>query len=373
MTMPADPTQLVRAIADGTASPGDLDRLIALGAPALPALVDGLAAGANVPTLTTALSALGGPDPLATLEPLLAHGAMAVRRAAVAALGATRDAAAVPILAQRLRAMPAAVTDALADLGHPDGIAPLLAYVAATAPAAAPGPAWAAAGVASQVVTAVAAVGALARLGDHAHAALALGAIEIEADEAIRLAGVRALRYVTVPGVAAALRRAARDPDPEVATRALEATLLLGRPAEAELWVAMIAADDPNADLARWCLAAWAGPWLPDAAALTDRASAAAWWHQAQPFVVSDRCYRLGALADPGALIDGLAAPPSAFLRAELRARTGSPAVWERLAGDPASPGELAGVRAWWATHGARFTPGELHRWGRSVAPSVVD
>ena len=104
-----------------------------------------------------------------------------------------------------------------------------------------------------------------------------------------------------------------------------------------------------------------------------DRASAEAWWHQAQPFVVGDRCYRLGALADPGALIDGLAAPPSGFLRAELRARTGSPAVWERLVGDPASPGELAGVRAWWATHGARFTPGELHRWGRVVAPSVVD
>ncbi|MBL8626028.1 MAG: hypothetical protein JNK64_32230 [Myxococcales bacterium] len=373
MTTIDDPTQLVRAIADGGAGPGDLDRLIALGAPALPALVDGLAAGANVPTLTTAMAALGVPAPLATFEPLLAHAAMAVRRAAVAALGATRDAAAVPILAQRLRAMPAAVADALADLAHPDGIAPLRDYVAAAAPTAAPGPAWAAAGVASQVVAAVGAVGALARLGDHTHAALALGAIEVDADEAVRLAGVRALRYVTVPGVAAALARAARDPDAEVATRALEATLLLGRPAEAALWIAMIAADDPNADLARWCLAAWAGAWLPDAATLTDRATAEAWWQQAQPFVVSDRCYRLGALADPGALLDGLAAPPSGFLRAELRARTGCPAVWERLAGDPASPGELAGVRAWWATHGARFTPGELHRWGRVVAPSIVD
>ena len=79
MTIIDDPTQLVRAIADGSASPGDLDRLIALGAPALPALIDGLADGANVPTLTTALAALRVPDPLATFAPLLAHGAMAVR------------------------------------------------------------------------------------------------------------------------------------------------------------------------------------------------------------------------------------------------------------------------------------------------------
>lgn len=371
--MTDDPTQLVRTIADGHAAPAVLDRLIAGGAASLPAIVDGLTAETDVPTLTTALAALALPDVVAVFGPMLRHDAPAVRRAAAAALGTSGDVAAVPLLAGRLRALPAAVTDALADLGHPDAIAPLTAYVVAATPADPPGAAWAADGVVSRVLGALDAVAALARLGDHAHAAFAFAALEVRDDAAIRVGAARALWYVTAPGTAAALRRAARDPVREVAEHALQGMLLLGRATEAEAWISMIADDDPHAGLARWCLAAWAGPLLPDAEALVDAASARAWWHQTQPFLVADRCYRKGQLADPGALIDELAAPASGFLRAELRARTGCPAVRERLAGDPASPGELAAVRAWWTANAARFPAGQLHRWGRSVTPTAVD
>jgi hypothetical protein len=184
---------------------------------------------------------------------------------------------------------------------------------------------------------------------------------------------VRSLYYIATPGVAEALRSAAKDPDKETARAALVGMMYLGRSAEAREWLSLLLSGSVTAKHAAWCLECWAGEALPieDDGTYAQR-EVDRWKAETMPLFRDGVCYRFGAPVDIERLIEDLAHDPLT-LRAELKVRTGTVPLQPLLAGYPVTNGELAAVRAWWKANSSKFPAGTLHRWGRTFEPTAVD
>jgi len=357
-----------------------LDRCVALGEAAIPAVVEILQQEQAVPPLTALLMALPLKDPIAAFTPLAASNHVGVARAGLAALGNSGDERALPILRDALGPWRIAAVSALGELGSPLGI-PLLQREAATMLPPGTGlrdARWGAARELLDIELFAEITIAQAKLGDHGAKDLAIQLATLidvddpDADADVRLTWVRTLAYLMGPGVAAAVRQATTDPDAEVAKEAMLQALYLGRAQDASAWIAAIVEDRETAPRALWCLEAWAGEHpTGEPGELVSGDDLLRWWERAERRFAPDVCYRLGRPAEIGELIPLLPGDPMR-LRRELRVRTGTRAILELREGDAVSPGEQAAVEAWWQVNTPRFPPGKLHRWGRSYEPSAV-
>jgi hypothetical protein len=358
------------------------DGLVAAGASAVPALSAALDRGRGVPQLTAVLCSLELEDPVAALAPLV-DGFDDAHDAALRALGAHRDPRALTALLEALPVDRFAAAEALGELGSAQAIEPLRALVARHVGddgAQLPPSEWLRTSarcldlrLVLTVATALAKLGAPVLAGVSIHLATLRDDQEHAEANLVRAAAAQSLHHTVAPGVAAALRSAALDPDEDTARAALAGTLYLGRPEEVETWLAIISAGGATARRAAWCLERWSGETVP-----CEDDGRYAWpavqrWWAAMSRRFSDRvCYRSGEPVQIGRLVDELPGDPL-LLRAELHVRTGARPVQPLLTGHPVSAGEHAAVRAWWSANSARFPPGKLHRWGRTFEPSAVD
>jgi hypothetical protein len=215
---------------------------------------------------------------------------------------------------------------------------------------------------------------ALAKLGDGALVGAAIELARFAPSEdtgfhdgaQVRLQAVRALDVGVARGVAPALHAAVADGNREVAVAALRATLHLGRAGAVPTWLSALArADEQVAAEAEYCLAQLTGEAPPSSAK-----EAMAWWGRLDSRFDAGICYRLGQPATPGVLLSGASGRDSALARAELR-HAGA-CVFVHVELSDTTPRERAAIHAWWAANGARFTPGALHRWGRTFEPDAV-
>lgn len=371
--------QLLSPMADFAAA---FDGLVAAGAAAIPALGAAIERGRGIPQLTAVLSSLELEDPVGALAPLV-DDMFDVHDAGLRALGAHRDERALPVLLAALPADRFAAAEALGELGSAAAVAPLLglvrAYVGDDGTRLPGADALRSSAhcldlrLVLTVATALAKLGQPALAGVAVHLATLRDAQEHADANLVRAAAARALHYMVAPGVAGALRSAALDADLDTARGALLGTLLLGRPDEAETWLAIVASRSDAAPIAAWCLERWTGEEVP-----SDEAGGYAWpevqrWWASISHRFRDRvCYRSGAPIDVARLVDELARDPLT-LRAELKIRTGARPLQVMLAGNPVSAGEHAAMRTWWQAHESEFPPGKLHRWGRTFEPSAVD
>jgi hypothetical protein len=372
-------SDLVERLAGDAADPAAFDALIACGAPAIAPIVDALSQQRAVPVLTSVLAALRLPDPIASFEPLASNSSGTVVEAALAALAATGDPRAIPILAASKRRFTAAI--ALGELGRAEAIPVLRGKVATWLGddlRGLPPADWLSSSARQRDLRYILDVAAaLARLGDHGLAAVAIHLAGVQGDDPdagaeIRGAAVQALCYLTAPGVARALHAAAGDPNEEVAVAAALALLYLGRPDEVPAWIAALDAGGTIAATARLCLEAFAGEHPRGTPGIAvSRSDAEAWWTRTASRFAAGTCYRLGQPAHPGLLLPLLEHDPWR-IRAELRVKTGAP-IADGLGRWPVTPGERAAIDAWWQLDAARFPPGRLHRWGNSFAPGAVD
>lgn len=361
------------------------DNLIGLGESAIPAIVAAIERHRGIPELTAVLSALVLPDPVGALAALIENSdeLSEVRDPAIVALGAHHDPRAFPVLAALLPTDRFAAAEALGELGDSRATEPLLALVSryvgneGTVPPDDEHLRSSGGCLDLRVVLAVAV--ALAKLGSTRLAATAVHLATVRVDrehpeaDLVRAAAVRSLYYFAAPGVAAALHSATGDRNEDTARAALLGALYLGRPDEARLLISIVRRGGAMARYAAWCLEQWSGqPLECDRDGMYQPGRLASWWRELSDRCTDRVCYRFGMPVNILQLIDELPRDPE-NLREELSIRTGAYAVHPLLSGNPVSPRERAEIKSWWMANASRFSPGKLHRWGRTFEPSAVD
>lgn len=381
--MTGDVDALIEAVLrDGPEAGAAFDALSLAGERAVPSLVAGLQAGRGHAVFAAVLAALEVPDRVATLAPLAAHDARGVRDAAIAALGRSGDPRAAGVIGDVLahgghllrslgalgdlgagrEAIHAAIRKRVGDVTDPAVLAEVSARAVEDLDP-------------SDLQAIGAAAEALAKQGDAALIGAAKTLAGFSPDEeagfyeasGVRQQALRALDVAVAPGIAPVLHAATADGDAEVAMTALYATLHLGRIAAAPAWLAALASErGAVASAAAQCFEELTGERPPDAAR-----EAIAWWARLEATLDPAVCYRRGALASPGVLIDPARGAHSAWLRVELGYLGGLTFLHPELSSP--TPREAQAIAAWWAANAARFTPGKLHRWGRVVEPGAVD
>jgi HEAT repeat protein len=372
---------IARAASGGDAGAEGIDLLVARGAAVVPAIVAALDRGRAIPLWTAVLVALEDDNRVPALIAHLDHPNHGVTATLIRALGRCGDPAALESLLAELgrgRHLLAAVT-ALGELGMAQAI-PALRSTAATVvggslSAERLGEVRRAAldnGDPSAPMLVATCAAALARLGDMslAPAAIILSEptddVESFNDIGIRLDAVDALDALVAPGIAAALHAACDDPDSEIAEAAFDATARLGRASDVARWIVLAARNPERIDDVLRGIEAVTGEALDDV-------DLDGWWTEASRRFVPGICYVGGRPASPGMLLPGLRGSDVGTVKQELRARTGLRFVLDFFGGNPATPRELERIDGWWAEHRARFTPGALHRWGRSYDAGNVD
>lgn len=214
---------------------------------------------------------------------------------------------------------------------------------------------------------------AFAKLGDLSLVGLAIELSQYRPDESleffeaaqVRCDAIAALDVSTGHGVADALIAACADSISSVADAALTATLRVGRLREADSWLVLGNGPESRNHMVRWCLQQFTGDVPPK-----DWEDMAAWWSKIRSRFDRDICIRHGQAASPALHIERLDGQDGRFAREELQHDTGITFV--HIYSIP-SPEEREQIDRWWAANSSRFTPGKLHRWGRTFEPEAVD
>lgn len=211
---------------------------------------------------------------------------------------------------------------------------------------------------------ALSAIIALAKLGDHSKAELAIRLATTTKDVTLRPQAAEALTYLVAPGMFAALQKIRRDRQVEVRLHAIDAMFYLGAPESIVELIAMI--KDKNATVSTMALARLNDLCGDETEEFTSQRDFQKWWDTNSARFESGVCHRLGA---------PLWLPDIIMLLQEPNMRERTVPELKMICGRNFRSGSLVPIRsqdkvlaraqAWWGQEGVRrFKRGRLYKYG---------
>lgn len=211
---------------------------------------------------------------------------------------------------------------------------------------------------------ALSAIIALAKLGDHSKADLAIRLAATTRDLTLRPRAAEALTYLVAPGVFAALQKIRHDRQVEVRLHAIDAMFYLGAPESIVELIAMI--KDKDATVATMVLARLNDLCGDETEEFTSQRDFQKWWGDNSARYESGVCHRLGA---------PIWLPNIIMLMQEPNMRERTVPELEMICGRNFRVGSLVPIRsqdkvlaraqAWWEQDGVRhFKRGGLYKHG---------
>jgi hypothetical protein len=218
-----------------------------------------------------------------------------------------------------------------------------------------------------QVELALSCVRALAKLGSHGRADVAVDVLEKSKDASHRSLAAEVLQYAVCPRMAGALAAGLRDKVAEVRLKVCDALFYLGNRAALDALCTAVGSKPPNiAGQVVTRIDEITGAEFDET---TSKKTVAAWWEEEKQNYEPRVCYRAGQPIQLQTVADQLG-EPNAFRRVieELQVITGQdfgyvrgvPSTFQVLSSDEISDR----ARAWIARNGKRFRPGALYKWG---------
>lgn len=310
--------------------------------------------GGSALRLEGALSQVAEADAIPELAEALGTEEIELFLSAVRTLGRTRDDRALRPLSEyltdpkNLEGQRALAAEAIGELGRRGGIEPLLSVLEKAEQEWLPR-------------LLIEAIIALAKLGNHEHAASLIGLFETEDDPPVQVHAAEGLSYVVAPGLFDALVHGLNSDVSEIRRSVTRGLSYLGT-TEA-IPVLLEVANDADPDVANDALVRFADI---SGAAFFDPdqvADARAWWESTAGEFHSGICYRLGKPVRVSDIIALLEGHRRRAALAELKVITGVDfsAPWYAPAGEV---DERARAESWWTLHGHRFAAGKLYKFG---------
>lgn len=308
--------------------------------------------------LEQVIASVRDPALFPTLIALLDEPVFDLMYPAFEALGQSRDPRVLALLTQRAvdpqrgETRRSIAADAMGELGDRQAIPTLLEVVDRAVDE-------------EEYYLAVAAVIALAQLGNHERAALPMAWACAHDDAMVQMRSASALEYVVGPGLIRTLRTVVRDPksDRDAQWSVFRALCYLGtREALGEL-VALAEHEEPDVTVqVPWRVNDVAGTDFDDD---TSAEELLAWWDTNQERFTEGVCFRLGVPIQVHDVIELLEEPHwRGSIVSELKMITGINFAPDLFV-DVRDQDCLGAARRWWSTQGAgQFKPGRLYKYG---------
>lgn len=340
----------------GDGSQAAAQRLVEHGSDAVRPILAALShsKGTGALRLQGVLSQVAGADTIPALAEALRTSEIELFLSAVRTLGRTRDDRALKPLAdyltdpKNLEGQRALAAEGIGDLRQPGGIEPIVSVLDEAEQEWLPR-------------LLIAAIVALAKLGNHEHAARLIGLFKTEEDPIVQVHAAEGLSYVVAPGLFDALVRGLGNDVSEIRRSVIRALFYLG--AKEAIPVLLEVAGDEDPDVANDALVRFAD--ITGAAFFdpTQLADARAWWESRAGEFHSGICYRLGKPIRVSDVIALLGGHRRRAALAELKVIAGEDfsAPWYAREGEV---DERARAESWWRAHGHRFEAGQLHKFG---------
>lgn len=343
-------------------------RLAEIGMPAVPEVIAAIrkSEGAPPPNLRNIIPLVRDPEVVPAMLEVLHEKETYLPLVAFRTLGAARDARAFqPVLSQFLDEKNSDTTrawaaDALGEMGDERAVPHLLGVVEGFARAGE---------VETRYSLALKAVVALAKLGNHESAGVAI-ALAGNEDPSARGAAAGALQYVVGAGLFPALQKALRDELSECQKSAIDAVFYLGLPESVEELVACYeegALDSGLMEKALGRIRDLTGEEFEDEAEAEEVRD---WWEQHRAGFAEQTCPRLGRplrVSDVCALLESTVPGRHHWLLEELRVITGESFAVNPFGGGEGVDEAAARAQEWGRKESHRFEAGALYKYGHRL------